>query len=420
MFASIAFAQDWFQWRGPDQNGAVSIEERSGADYPVQWDEQNQVQWKIAVPGNGGSTPVVSGNTAYLTSGVDGKNTLLAVSIADGSTRWSVTLGDDRGKRHRKGGGSNPSAVVKDDWVYAYFRSGDLGCVNADGSLQWSTNLQQSYGPDKLGWDLSTSPLVTDNAVVIATMHSGPSYVVAFDRRTGKELWKVDRNVYAPGESVDSYTTPVSVTVDGRQAVAVLGADHLTVHDLDDGTMLGEMGGFNPREQSNIRSIASPVASGSTVVCPYMRGETVTAVDLSKLVSGQTQSAIRWTRDDVGSDVPTPVLVGDQVIFLRGRESKRGTVTSLDLETGETRWSLRIKGTRNLEYSSSPLAVGDHLYVLSESGATYVIGPLSSDSPGVVSSNLLDDDQPYTTASPVPIGNSLLIRTRGHLYKIEA
>lgn len=420
LLASNVSAEDWFQWRGPDQNGALSIDGNANERYPIQWNEQNQVRWKIAIPGNGGSTPVVSGKTTYLTSGVDGKNTLLAISVDDGSTRWSVAIGKDRGKRHRKGGGSNPSAVAKDGLVYAYFRSGDLGCVDVNGSLKWSTNLQQTHGPDELGWDLSTSPLVTDDAVVVAAMHSGPSYVVAIDRRTGQELWKVDRNVDAPGESADSYTTPLLVSVNGRQAVAVLGADHLTVHDLADGTILGKLGGFNPSQQTNIRSIASPVASGRTIVCPYMRGETMTAVDLSKLISGRTETAILWTRDDVGSDVPTPVLVGDQVIFLRGRETNRGTVTSLDLETGKTRWSLRIKGGRNLEYSSSPLVAGDHLYALSESGATYVIGPLSSDNPRVISSNLLDDDQPYTTASPVPLGDSLLIRTRGHLYKIGA
>ena len=130
-------AESWTQWRGPQQNGVAS-----GETYPREWNEQRGVAWKSPIPGSGGSTPVVSNNLAFVTSGNQEKNTLLAYNINDGSRQWTLNVGADRGGKHKKGSGSNPSAVVDGDLVYAYFRSGDLACATKDGKLVWQTNLQ--------------------------------------------------------------------------------------------------------------------------------------------------------------------------------------------------------------------------------------------------------------------------------------
>ena len=411
--STMVLADDgWLQWRGPDQQGVASE-----GNYPTKWDPNTNIVWETKLPGRGGSTPVVAGATAYVTSGIDKTNSLLAVSMDDGKVKWKVTVGKDRGMKHRKGSGSNPSAVIKDGLIYAYFRSGDLACVNSEGELIWEVNLQNKYEADALLWDLGTSPLVTASAVVIAVVQEGPSYLVALDPKSGDEIWKVDRDVDSPKESRDSYTTPLSVTIDGVDAIAVLGADHLTLSRADDGSTMGQLGGFNPDQITNFRSIASPVASGNLIVCPYARGETVTAVNMQKLVAGDGKDSVVWVRDDVGGDVPTPVIAGDQVIFVGGARKQKGTVTSLDLQTGKTLWSLQIKNKR-VGFSSSPVVAGDYLYVLAEDGVTHVIGPLTSETPRLIGSNPLKDDQQFTKASAVPIDNSMLIRTNGFLYRI--
>ena len=271
--AALAWAEDsWPQWRGAAQNGIAS-----GKEFPLKWDEDSAIAWKTDIDGKGGSTPVVGGSTAYLTSGVDGRNLLMAIDTENGQLRWQVDLGEDRGHKHKKGSGSNPSAIVDGDLVFAYFRSGDLACVDTSGKVRWKTNLQQQFGEDTLWWDLGSSPTVTKSAVVVAVMQTGPSYLVALHKESGDLLWKTDRMLDAPQEAAQSYITPLVVQVDGMDVIAVMGADHLTLHAADSGKEIGRLGGFNPDGEKFFRSISSPVAEGNLIVCPYARGDTVTA-----------------------------------------------------------------------------------------------------------------------------------------------
>jgi len=401
----------WPQWRGPQQRGLAR-----GGDFPIRWSESDGLAWKRELPGRGGSTPVVADGTAYLTAGYDDKNHLLAIDTATGDTTWTLELGEDRGHKHRKGSGSNPSAVIDGDLIFAYFRSGDLGCVNADGSVVWRTNIQDRFGEDELWWDLGNSPLLTESAVVLVAMQTppSPSYLVAFDKQSGEVLWKIDRQLGAPKEAAQSYTTPIAVTVGGKEAIAVMGADHLTLHDASNGELLGKLGGFNPSQDGFFRSISSPVAYGNIIVCPYARGDTVTAVDMEKLAAGGGDDAIVWFRDDLGSDVPTPAIADGHVYVVN---DGKAAVHCLDLESGETVWELRTPRSR-ISFSSSPLVAGNHLYVTSENATTYVIGPLDGRQPTIVSENEVADSDPYTVASPVPVEGGFLLRTRHRLYRV--
>ncbi len=406
---SASAADQWLHWRGEDQSGVAS-----GEGFPTQWSDSEGIAWKIKVPGSGGSTPVVTGNRALLTSGVDGQNRLLCIDTDTGSTLWSAKLGTDRGAKHRKGSGANPSPVTDGVLTFAYFRSGDLGCVDAEGNVRWQKNLQDAYGEDTLWWDLGTSPILTEKAVIVAVMHSGPSFLAAFDKRNGQLLWRTERMLDAPEESAQAYTTPVAVTIGQTRAIAVMGADHLTLHSEEDGSELARLGGFNPSGQRFFRSIASPVVSGDIIVCPYARGETLTGVKLSALLAGQGEKAIAWFRDDIGSDVPTPAS-RDGRIYVCG---DKGEVAALDAETGKTLWEVALPRNRNT-YSSSPLLAGDHLYLTREDTVTFVVGPLSAEQPKLVATNELNDEARNTVASLVPVGSDLLLRSRESLYRIS-
>lgn len=413
---SAQAADSWPQWRGPAQNGVAD-----GAAFPTKWDDEGKsgIVWQRELPGRGGSTPVVSGSTAYLTAGVEGKNQLLALDTNTGKTKWSVAIGDDTGGKHKKGSGSNPSAVVDGDLVYAYFRSGDLGCVDASGDLKWHINLQEKFGEDTLWWDLGSSPTVTKSAVVIAVMQTGPSYLVAYDKETGDQLWKADRTFPVPGdryEASQSYATPLVVDVDGREVIAVMGGDYLTLHAADSGKQLGKLGGFNPQQEQYWRSISSPVADGNIIVCPYARGETLTAVRMDQLIAGKGKDAIAWFRDDLGSDVPTPAAAAGR-LYVIGDKKSRGLFTCVDIKTGETIWETRLEKSR-FDFSSSPLVAGNHIYATGENATTFVVGPIDADQPAMVSKNELGDTANFTVASPVPVGSDLLIRSRSHLYRV--
>ena len=403
----------WPQWRGERQNGAAL-----GGDFPLTWSQAKGIAWQKTLPGLGGSTPIIANETAYVTTGVQDKNQLLAYDLETGKQKWAVALGSDRGNKHRKGSGSNPSPVVDGDNIFAYFRSGDLASVDATGNVRWSKNLQSLFGEDTLWWDLGSSPVLTESAIVVAVMQSGPSYLVAFDKETGKQLWKFDRTLNAPEEAAQSYSTPVVVSVNGQEAIAVMGADHLTINRTSDGKLLGKLGGFNPNQEQYWRSISSPVADGKIIVCPYARGDTLTAVDIESLANGKGRDAILWFRDDLGSDVPTPAAHQGRAYVVSDGKSSKGTITCINLQDGQSVWTVKLPKSRG-GYSSSPLIAGNHLYVTQENGTTFVIGPLDRQQPEIISKNAIEDDEPFTVASPVPYQNSLLLRSRHKLYRIE-
>ncbi|MBB3210418.1 outer membrane protein assembly factor BamB [Rhodopirellula rubra] len=404
----------WPQWRGPSQQG-VSPD----TDLPVKWTEESAT--RVAIPGSGGSTPVVVGETAFLTSGVEGKNVLFAVDVKEPRIIWQVPMGSDRGNKHRKGSGSNPSPVTDGEHVVAYFRSGDLACVNLTGEVLWSHNLQDKFGEDSLWWDLGSSPLLVGSMVVVPVMQTGPSYLVAFDIATGEMKWKADRMTDAPEEAAQSYTTPLAVEINGEPAIAVMGADHLTINNASDGKEIGRLGGFNPEQQKFFRSISSPVAAGNLIFCPYSRGATLTAVDMTQLVAGKGKDSIVWFRDDLGSDVPTPAIRDGVLYVVSDAKQDKGTVYALNAQSGETLWTVKLPRTRQ-SFSSSPLISGDRLYVTGENASTSVISPLggpdASDEPSIVATNEVADDEEYTVASPVSLGDALGLRTKNFLYVI--
>ena len=346
VFASLAAAADnWPNWRGPTSNGVAA-----GMGYPITWSNSENVLWKASLPGRGASTPAVWGENIVLTCGVEGKNTVLCFDWA-GKERWRASLGEEKPGKSGKASGSNSSPVTDGKLVFVYFKHGDFAALDFEGKIVWQKNLQTEYGEDTLWWDLGTSPVLTKNAVVVACMHSGPSYVAAFEKETGKVLWKQSRDVGAPVEAAQSYTTPCVISEGDRETVVVLGADHVTAHEGATGKELWRVSGMNPTGDKYFRSISSAVVSDGLVVAPYSRGDSITAIKLGG--SGDvTSSQIAWFRGEkgVGADVPTPTVL-DGKVYICG---DKGNFSCLDLKTGKEIWSGQLDKNRN-QFSSSPV-----------------------------------------------------------------
>jgi outer membrane protein assembly factor BamB len=406
LFAAGALAENWPQWRGPLGTGVAP-----GTGYPVEWSETENVAWKITLPGPGASTPAIWGDSIFLTCGGKIGENLLVCLNRDGKTRWERSLGDEVSGKNKKGTGSNPSPATDGKRVYAYFKSGDLACVDFDGEVVWRKNVQQMYGEDKLWWDLGTSPVLTKDYVVVACMHGGPSYLAAFDKETGKVAWKTDRNVDAPLESNDSYTTPVVFTDGEEETIVTLGGDHVTGHDAKTGEELWRVGGLNPSGNMNFRSISSPVLSGSLVIAPYARGDTLTAIRLGGK-GDVTESHVMWIKDRIGADVPTPVAVDGKLYVSRDHQN-RGQIVCLDAQSGETLWQRRLAGSR-IDFTSSPVLADGRLYVTREDGTTFVLDVAEEGK--VIATNELAGE--FTVATPVFVDGQILIRTRESLYCI--
>jgi outer membrane protein assembly factor BamB len=308
--------------------------------------------------------------------------------------------------------------VTDGDHVWVYFKSGELACLSlTDGAIVWKTNLQEQFGEDTLWWDLGTSPVLTKQAVVVAVMQTGPSYLVAFDRETGAVLWKHDRMLDAPEEAAQSYSTPLVVAGNAdwnepTEMLIVLGADHVTAHDAADGREIWRVGGLNPEGDKFFRSIASPVVAGEFVIAPYARGKTVTAIRRGG--SGDvTASHIAWKREPLGTDVPTPAIRDGRVMIC----GDKGMMSCLDLKTGQTLWEDSLPKNRN-RYSSSPIIVDDHVLLTREDGHSWSIAwpGAKGDSLTILGEGTVDE---MTVATPVCLDGEIFLRTHDALWCIQ-
>lgn len=391
----------WPRWRGPADSGSAAV-----ADCPVKFSQNDGHIWKVELPGIGCSTPVVWGDHILLTSTLDGKDLALAYDW-NGKPIWNTEIGTGVPGKHRNGSGSNPSLVTDGERVFAYFKSGNLAGLDFEGNVLWQTNLQETYGKVKLYWDQGTSPALTQRDVVVAVMHGGDSYVAAFDQRTGKPTWKVPRNYKVPVECDHSYATPIVINQNGKETILIWGAEHLTAHDAKDGSELWSCGGFNPEEKRNWVQVASFVVNGDIAVIPYGRGARLTGIRLGG--SGDVSDSHRlWTRENIGTFVPSPSLMDGKVFIVRDG----GDILCADAQTGETQWQDRFPKHR-AKFYASPTIAGKRLYVPREDGVVMVAD--ISDGFKLLAENDMGE---RLIASPVPIGNRLLIRGEEHLYCI--
>lgn len=408
LVTGVSLAGDWPNWRGPNGNGTAD-----GTGYPTEWSAEKNIIWKYELHGRGASTPSVMGDSIFLTTTIDGQNVVIGLGT-DGKERWSKNLGAAvEGKPGKDGTGANPSTVTDGTYVFAYFKSGDLGCFTVAGELQWQKNLQAEYGEDTLWWDLGTSPVLTRDAVVVACMQTGPSYVVAFSKADGSVIWKHDRNLDAPEEAAQSYATPTVVEEAGQQQIIVLGADHVTAHDAATGKEIWRVGGLNPTGHKYFRSIASAAVSDGFVIAPYARGESLTAIRMGG--SGDvTSSHVEWFNQTTSGDVPTPAISNGRIFICRDGGDARGTIDCLDLLTGKSIWSGQLPRNRNT-YRSSPTVADGKLYVARQDGTVFVLDATGNEFK-ILAQNTIADE--HTVATPVGVDGRIILRTDGHVYMI--
>jgi outer membrane protein assembly factor BamB len=261
--------------------------------------------WKTPLPGKGCSTPVVWGERILLTCPVNGEDAVLGYDW-EGEKLWQTTLGKERKGKHRNGSGSNPSVVTDGDLLFALFKSGNFGGLDFKGKVRWKTNLS-GYGKDSLYWDFGTSPILTEKHVIVALMRQNNSWLIAFEKASGKVAWKVERNYETPREGDHSYATPILIEHEGKEAILVWGAERLTAHSAKDGSTLWISSGFNPKKKNNWVVVGSHVVAGDVVLVPYGRGTHIAGIRMGGK-GDVTESNRLWTRSDSGSFVPTPAV----------------------------------------------------------------------------------------------------------------
>jgi len=405
---AVAENSNWPNWRGPGLNGSIA-----SGNYPVRWTPES-AQWKVALPGKGSSSPIVWNQHIFLTSPDEAQDVLLAYDL-EGRPLWKTPVGPAAPPKHRTLGSScNASPVTDGKGIFAYFKSGNFAALEHDGTVRWKQNLTEQFGAEQLFWDQGTSPILTEQHVVLARMHGGKSWIAGFDRATGELRWQQPRNYETPTENNNAYSTPLLYQHNGQPALLVWGADHLTSHRATAGSLIWSCGNFNPEGTAYWPAIASPLIVGDLAIVPVGRDDRpgqsrVHAVRLGG--SGDVTDSHRvWKREDLGVFVSSPAEYQGRVYLLR----HRGEVACLNPQTGETVWTDTFPRDRS-SYYSSPLIANGLLYAAREDGMIFTAR--ITEGFELLAENPMGE---RVIASPVPVANRLLIRGDEHLYCIAA
>ena len=406
-FGAGAFAgnlEEWPNWRGPNGNGSIGA-----GKYPVKWDASN-VLWKVALPGKASSTPIVRGERIYLTGPAEGQDAVLAFDFA-GRRLWQTKLGAESTPKHRTlGSSANASPVTDGKGLYVHFRSGNLAALEFDGTVRWKINLVERFGKDQLFWDQGTSPMVTDQHVVMARMHGGESWLAGFDKTNGELRWQQARNYKTPVENDQGYSTPLLFQHEGKPALLVWGADHLTAHAAADGKLLWSCGGFNPEGTGYWPAIATPLIVGNMAIVPVGRDDRPGQARIHAIKLGGrgdvTDTHRAWKREDTGVFVASPAAYQGRVYLLR----HRGGAVCLDPTTGQTIWSGAFPENK-APYYSSPVIANGILYAAREDGV--VFAARVEEKFELLGENPMGE---RIIASPVPVANRLFLRGDRHLF----
>jgi len=399
-----ALAENWPQWRGP-RNDGTSQE----TNIPAEWAADKNIAWKLALPGMGGSTPIVWSDRIFLTSQDKGDVVLLCVSTA-GKELWQRKLGkNSRIRQSTEGNGASPSPSTDGKHVYTYTGNGDFACFDLDGKEVWKFNAQDRYGRFETWHGMHTTPLLHGDRLYLALIHSGGAWVIALDKATGKDVWKVKRESDARHECEHSYASPV-LWHRGKDAYLVThGADYAIAHRLEDGKEIWRLGGLNPKKgyDSFLRFVASPVATPDLIVVPSAKNGPVVGVkpDASGLLTPGSKGE-QWRMSRNTPDVPSP-LVHDGLVYLC-REN--GLLLCLDAKTGKEHYAEPLHRAR---YRASPVYADGKVYLTARDGTVSVVkaGPKFE----LLSVNKLPDQ---LAASPVVSGGRIYLRGFDALYAI--
>ena len=375
---TLAHAENWPQWRGPAHNG-----HSDETNLPTDWSATKNILWTAVLPGMGGSTPAIWGDRIFLTS-EDASDLVLLCLTTDGKQLWKTKLGNGRRQRFRadEGNQASPSPSTDGQHVYAFFGTGDFACCDFDGKVVWKFDAQERYGKFDILHGMHVTPLLHGDRLYVSLLHAGGQWVIAIDKATGKEVWKVARPTDGIFEGTHSYASPVLYQKGQDEYLIVHGCDYTTAHRLSDGSEIWRLSDLNSKERYDrtFRIIASPTVAGDLVIVPTCKGGPVVAIKTD--AKGEVRagsSAQQWRIEGGGRDKPnsTPdvpcALIHDGLVYLvRETGRDRGAFICLDLASGKELYRETIHPAR---YRASPVLADGKIYLVARDGMVTVVKP---------------------------------------------
>ena len=415
------FAANWHQWRGPDGSGVSRT-----ASPPLEWSETKNIRWKVAVEGQGGSSPVIWQDKVFLLTAIDTgrvdpdkvapeeqthKNpfgikypntfheyVVLCLDRSNGKVLWrevAATRVPVEG-HHRDNDFASSSPTTDGERLYVWFGSAGFYCYSLDGKQLWNRDL--GTAETRLSFGEASSPVVHEGKVILNRDQEGQSYVVVMDAATGDTLWRKDR------DEPSCWATPIVVEHDGVEQLITNGHNRVRSYNLENGDLLWECGG----QVSNVTP--SPVASNGLVYCMSgYRGSSVMALPLDAKGDISDSDQIAWRGDRGTPYVPSPILYDD---FLYFNASNNPILTCVDAKEGDVLIErTRMPGLRGVY--ASPVGASDRVYYVGRDGSTLVLNKGKKFE--VLATNVLDEP---VDATPALAGEEIFIRSDRSLYCI--
>ncbi len=451
----------WPQFRGPAGAGVLDT-----GKLPTTWSIKDNVAWSVEVKGRGWSSPVAWNNTVFVTSAIspgafkapstgifgndfyadlmkqglseeEASKRVVArdveVTAESGEIRYMVFAFDANtgqlkwereahkglpfGGRHRKNTFASETPATDGERLYVYFGNVGLFAYSLDGRPLWNARFDPQ--PMYLDFGTAASPVVHDGRVFIVHDNEGKSFVAAVDAKTGKHLWRTERDIKAPQGS--GWSSPFVWNIEGaggaagrqqRTELIVIGRQHAISYNPQTGTEIWRMRGLTGQ------STPSPVAAdGLLYLATGSQGESnrpVFAVkpgasgDIS-LAKGEERNAfVVWFHPRASAYTSSPLVYRGRMYVV----NDNGILTVFDSQTGKEIYKARAGGPGNT-FSASPWAADGKVYLLSEDGHTFVIE--AGDKYVELARNSLDE---MSLASPALAPDALFIRTQTRLYRI--
>ncbi|HQU44255.1 MAG: hypothetical protein B7Z73_11005 [Planctomycetia bacterium 21-64-5] len=396
--AGPASAQEWTRFRGPNGTGV------SDADsVPAQWTDKD-LNWRVALPGIGHSSPVVWHDRVFLTSAFEDSATRLVLCLRtdDGQILWQHKYPSSLHAKHKFNSFASSTPCVDADHVYCCWSTPDeytLMALTHDGEQVWRKNL----GPYTSQHSCGVSPIVYKDLVVLGNdqgdeNHQGTSSVLAVDRRTGELRWKLDRRT-----ATVAYSTPCVYQPAGGGPELIFNSESHGITSVDpaNGRVNWEINVFNKR------SVSSPVIAAGLIFgsCGSGGGGNYVVAVRPPDDKGSSPEIAYKVEDIAAPYVPTPVALGE-LVFLW---SDKGVVACLRAATGEKLWQKRVGGN----YHGSPVCVAGRLYCLREDGEVTVVA--AAEEYELLGRNPLGEE---SRSTPAVADGRMYLRTYSHLVSV--
>jgi outer membrane protein assembly factor BamB len=423
--ALAAANDDWSQWRGPNNDGVAR------GDAPLEWDDKKNVAWRAAIPGRGFSSPVLWGDKIFLTTAVpteaapaptsagaapqtgggrrspngnagagrEHKFVVLCLDRRTGKILWervAKVATPHEGYHHQYGSFASNTPVTDGRHLYAFFGSRGLYCYDLNGKLIW----EKQFPPMRmrLGFGEGVAAVLDGGTLYLKFDQEENSYLVALDKQSGKELWRVAR------DEVSSWSPPLAVTHEGRKQLIVSATKKVVSYDPATGKVIWECGGLG----TNV--IPAPVvANGMVYVMSGHRDPNLLAIKLGRTGDLTGTDAVVWTNNRGNSYTPSPVLHDNKLYFV----TDSGMLSCLDVRTGEAYYRQRLPKPYN--FKASPVAANGKLYLATEEGDVVVVK--MGEKFEVLATNTLTDQT--FIATPAVVGGSIYLRSQEALYCIR-